>query len=73
MIFAQWLVRIVVLYAAAGLVFACAFSLWGVQQVDAGARGSHPLFRVLIIPGAAALWPLMLGKWLRARRVGDQG
>jgi hypothetical protein len=68
MIVAQWVVRIAMLYAALGLVSACVFSLWGVERVDPAARKSHPLFRVFIIPGVAALWPLMLLKWARALR-----
>jgi hypothetical protein len=52
-------------YLAAGLVFALAFVTTGVQRVDPAARGAPWGFRLLILPGAAALWPLLLARWLR--------
>jgi len=67
---AIWIVRGATFYAMIGLVFAGAFSVWGVQRLDSAAKGGHPLFRVLIIPGAAALWPLLLMRWIRAVRSG---
>lgn len=53
-------------YAGIGVLFALAFVLVGVSRVDHAARESGFLFRLLIVPGAAALWPLMLWKWIRA-------
>jgi hypothetical protein len=54
-------------YAAAGVVFAAAFVTWGVQRVDPAAKGAQLGFRLLILPGCAALWPLLLGRWMRLR------
>jgi hypothetical protein len=54
-------------YAAVGLVFALVFVLVGVGRVDAGAKGAGFLFRALILPASAALWPVMLVKWIRAK------
>ena len=51
-------------YAVAGLMFSVAFVSFGVQRVDAAARGAGAGFRLLILPGAAALWPLLLRKWM---------
>jgi hypothetical protein len=66
---AEAVARIVVLLAAAygavGLVFALAFCALGVSRLDANARGATLGFRVLIVPGAAAFWPLLLRRWLR--------
>ncbi len=67
MLIAQWLVWTILAYCAVGLVVGAAFVVRGVQRVDAGARGAPMLFRVLILPGAAALWPVVLRWWLRAR------
>jgi hypothetical protein len=53
------------LYAAFGLVFAIAFAGRGVDAIDPGAHGATRGFRMLIVPGAAALWPLLLRRWLR--------
>ena len=50
-------------YLVLGLAFALAFVTRGVATIDPAARGMPRLARLLIVPGAAALWPLMLWKW----------
>jgi hypothetical protein len=37
----------------------------GVQRLDSEAQGSGLGFRLLIMPGVAAFWPLFLSRWLR--------
>jgi hypothetical protein len=52
-------------YAGAGLVFALAF-LWpggGVERVDPGAKGAGAGFRLIVLPGVVALWPLLAARW----------
>jgi hypothetical protein len=56
--------NLVALYAAAGVVFALAFLLAGITRIDNGAKGAGLGFRILILPGLIALWPLMLIRWL---------
>lgn len=57
-------------YALAGSAFAVAFVWRGLPVVDsAAARGTWG-FRALTAPGAAALWPVMLRKWVAAARGG---
>jgi hypothetical protein len=56
------------LYALAGLVTALAFVTTGVAQVL-----PHPApvtigARILLVPGAAALWPYILYRWCRCGR-----
>ena len=58
-------VFIVALYAVIGLAFAVPFVWFGVQQVDFEARGTGVAFRLLILPGAAAFWPMFLSRWSR--------
>ena len=53
-------------YAVVGVVFALAFVARGVSRVDHRAAGVGIWFRLLIFPGAAALWPLLLTRWMRA-------
>jgi len=53
------------LYAAIGFVFALVFLTLGLTRVDPQTRGAALTFRLLIFPGVAALWPVLLGKWLR--------
>ena len=52
-------------YLAGGLMFAIPFALFGVRKIDPhAARGSWG-FRLLIIPGTMAFWPLLLRRWMR--------
>ena len=64
---AELFVDALTLYAIAGLVFAIAFVAWGVSRVDEHASGAAWGFRLIILPGVAALWPLLLRRWMRAR------
>lgn len=52
------------LYAAAGAVFAVVFLVLGVTRIDNGAKGAGLGFRLLILPGLIALWPLMIIRWI---------
>jgi hypothetical protein len=52
-------------YLGAGLVFAVLFVAFGVHRVDEQAKGSGAGFRLIILPGVAALWPLLLARWVR--------
>jgi hypothetical protein len=60
-------------YAALGMVFGVLFAVAGVGRVDHAAIGAPWSFRLLIWPGAAALWPLMLSKWIHAARSAPDG
>ena len=51
-------------YLAVGACFAVAFAAWGAQTIDPAGRGMSISTRLLILPGATALWPLLLKKWL---------
>jgi hypothetical protein len=55
-------------YLAAGLAFAIPFVVRGVGRVDPVAREAPASFRLVIIPGCAALWPWLLRRWLHAAR-----
>ena len=52
------------LYALLGVVFALAFVTVGVKRIDSQANGSGAAFRLLIIPGSVAFWPLLLRRWI---------
>lgn len=51
-------------YMIIGVAFAIPFLLVGVQRIDAQARGAWVGFRLLILPGVAAFWPLFLRRWI---------
>jgi len=67
MIVASWVLIVLGTYAAIGLVFAIVFLIAGITRVDPAATHSRWTFRLLILPGIAAFWPLVLRKWLAAR------
>jgi len=51
------------IYLGCGLVFAIPFALAGVKRIDPRAANGSWGFRLLIIPGTMALWPLLLKRW----------
>jgi len=51
------------IYLACGLAFAIPFVLAGVKRIDPHAAHGSWGFRLLIIPGTMALWPLLLKRW----------
>jgi hypothetical protein len=53
------------IYAGLGLIFAVPFMCVGVQRLDSEAEGSGIGFRLLILPGVAAFWPMFLYRWTR--------
>ena len=63
---AEALVTALAIYVAAGIAFAVPFALKGAGAIDPAAKGGTWGFRVLTLPGVAALWPFMLVKWRRA-------
>ena len=52
-------------YLAIGAGFAVAFAAWGAPAIDPAGKGMPVSARLMILPGAMALWPLLLLKWLR--------
>ena len=64
-IFAKAIVYTLAIYAGLGLLFAMPFVCFGVQRLDSEAQGSGVGFRLLILPGVAAFWPMFLHRWRR--------
>lgn len=65
----EWLAGMLVTaagaYVAAGATFAAAFVTWGVGRIDPAARHATAGFRLIILPGVTALWPLLALRWAR--------
>jgi hypothetical protein len=59
-------------YAALGMLFGIGFIFFGAGRLDPAARHGSALFRLLIWPGSAALWPVLAWRWWRAGREGGQ-
>jgi hypothetical protein len=62
---AKAIVYTLAIYAGLGLLFAVPFVWFGVQRVDSEAQGSGIGFRLLILPGVAAFWPMFVYRWTR--------
>ena len=62
MIFAVFLIFLGA-YLVCGLVFAIPFVLVGVKKIDPHAAHGSWGFRLLVIPGTMAFWPLLLRRW----------
>jgi hypothetical protein len=50
-------------YLGLGFLFAIPFALLGVKRIDPHAAHGSWGFRLLIIPGTLAFWPLLLKRW----------
>ena len=70
MIVAEVILLVVLAYVLCGLAVGVPFVLSGVDRVDEAARGASLGFRLLILPGTIALWPLVATKWIKAPRSG---
>jgi uncharacterized membrane protein YphA (DoxX/SURF4 family) len=55
-------------YLLAGLLFALLFLWKGISKVDEDAAGSGVFFKILVLPGVVALWPVLLLKWKNSTR-----
>jgi len=57
---AYMMALIVAVYTTAGALFAAAFVARGARRLDRNVEGAPWTFRLMIVPGAVALWPLLL-------------
>ncbi|MAJ46341.1 MAG: hypothetical protein CBC35_03385 [Planctomycetes bacterium TMED75] len=55
-------------YLALGLVFAVGFSWRGWRAIEKSDAGGTLVFKIMLIPGASLLWPLLLRRWIQANR-----
>ena len=69
---ARVMVDILVAYVALGALFALPFVARGVERLDPDARGAGWGFRLIILPGSAALWPLLAWRLLRGEGPPDE-
>lgn len=58
-------------YGCCGLIFGVVFVSKMVRRVDPAAEGASVWFRLIILPGAVAWWPLLLFRLVRSPRSGD--
>lgn len=61
---ASLLVHAAGLYLAVGLAFAIPFVILGIGRIDPAASESGWGFRLVVLPGCMAMWPLLLWRWV---------
>ena len=59
------LVSLFYIYLLLGLLFALYFVIKGAKKIDAGMSNASFGLKALILPGALALWPVLLIKILK--------
>ena len=52
----------------AGVAIGFAFVIFGATRIFPHPVGVSPGARILLLPGAVLLWPLVLRRWLKSRR-----
>jgi hypothetical protein len=62
-----WIPAALTIWFAIGVLVAVPFLLAGVARVVEGARCSSVAFRLLMLPAAALLWPVILRRWITSR------
>jgi hypothetical protein len=64
---AEALVALAGIYLGLGLLFAITFVAVGVGRIDPAAADASLGFRLLIVSGVSAFWPLLARRWLSGR------
>jgi hypothetical protein len=57
---------LITIYLALGLLFSLAFAIVGCRIIDPGAANAGFFVRLMWMPAAIALWPILLLKWVKA-------
>jgi hypothetical protein len=57
------------IYLAAGLLVAIIYGFFAARAVDHGAEGAGLGFRLIIMPGVALLWPIMVLRLISGQRI----
>jgi hypothetical protein len=65
---AQGLLIAISAYLGLGVGFAFPFVTIGLVHLDSAAAGMPWTARILLLPGAILLWPVLLTKWLKAEQ-----
>lgn len=70
MLVAEVVLLLALAYVLCGLAVGVPFVFRDVDRVDEAARGTSLGFRLVILPGTVALWPLVAAKWIKAPQSG---
>ena len=62
-----WIPAIVLTWCAIGVLVSVPFLLFAVGRAVEGAVGSSIAFRLVVLPAATVLWPVILLLWIMSR------
>lgn len=62
---ARAIVQVAGLYLVAGAAFAIPFVIFAIGRIDPAARDSGWGFRLIVLPGSIAFWPVLAWRLLR--------
>jgi hypothetical protein len=65
---ARRFLEVLAIYLAGGSVVALPLVFFGLGRIDAGTKKAPFTFRLLVLPGVIAMWPLFLGRLIAARK-----
>lgn len=65
-VFTTSLLSLIATYLALGALFGVAFVFAGAARLNEPAAHTPLRVRLIFYPGAVALWPLLLSKWMRS-------
>lgn len=71
MYYLQILLYLLYAYVGLGLIFGLWFVFRGAEKIDQNMHGASWQTRLLLVPASAALWLLLLNKYLKHRRHGS--
>ncbi len=61
----QTILSLLNIYLLVGLFFALFFVSFIVPRIDPAAKNSGIAFRLIILPGSTALWPILILYWIK--------
>jgi hypothetical protein len=71
MLLAEIVLLAALVWLLAGLAVAVPFVVRGAGRIDEAARNASVGFRLVILPGVVALWPMLLLRWLKTPSNGE--
>jgi hypothetical protein len=61
------MVTLIFIYLGLGVLFSLAFAAIGCRVIDPGAANSGFFMRLMWMPAAIVLWPILLQKWIKTQ------
>ncbi len=69
---ANMIVLMLAAWFAVGALIAIAFLAFGVNRIDAAAKGASPLFRPMVFLGCVMIWPAVVVRWLSGVKINEE-